>query len=81
MIATATNISGERIFLIHSKDCTGRRAYYFLHVPTLKLPLFKEAIGHSEINLEKYGDIITSGYGDAPQDVRAAMAKKYGWRP
>lgn len=81
MIYSQHILGAERIFLLQSKDCTGHRAYYFLHVDKTKLPLFEKAIGgESSIDLESYGDIITSGYGEVPTPVLQAIRRRYGWQ-
>jgi hypothetical protein len=81
MIAFKNNIPPERIFLVHSKDYTGHRTYYFLHIDPLRQPLFENAMrGTKNIDLEDFGDIIASGYGEASSEIRAAITRKYGWQ-
>lgn len=81
MIANDKHMSADRIFLMQAKDYTGNRAYYFVHVNPIKLPLLKEAISKSPtFDICEYGEIITSGYGEVPDEVKAAMQRKYGWQ-
>lgn len=72
---------GDRIVLIHANDYTGFRAYYFLLAHPLRLPQLQHAILSGQtFDLEFYGDIVASGYGDAPEPVRADIRKRYGWK-
>lgn len=74
-------ISADRIFLMHAEDHTGNRAYYFVHVNPLKLPLLKEAIAKTPIfDICDYGEVITSGYGEVPAEIKDAMNRRYGWQ-
>jgi len=82
MITLQERLAPEQIFLVHAPDYTGHIAYYFLYVDLLRVPLFKKATKEPKvIDLEDFGTIITSGYGEAPKDVRAAITRRYGWRP
>lgn len=72
----------DRIFLIHANDHSGHRAYYFLLVFPLKLAQFKKEIKNGNaFDLEQYGQIVASGYGEsAPEYVRETIREEYGWR-
>jgi hypothetical protein len=73
--------SGERLFLIHANDYSGHRAYYFLLANPLRLPQLKKAISTGiSFDLESYGEIVASGYGAVPAEVRTHMRKEYGWK-
>lgn len=75
-----TGSVGERIFLIHANDHTGHRAYYFVQVNPLRVPQFQKALkGSDAMDLESYGEIIASGYGNASEEVRSYIRKRFGW--
>ncbi len=80
----ADQIIASRGHLIHklkAKDTTGRWAYYFVLVPHHKERLFLKAIqGDGVINLEDYGQVIASCYGEAPTlELKAFLHDKYGF--
>jgi hypothetical protein len=72
---------GERIYLIRANDHSGHRAYYFLLAHALRVPQLHKALqSGASFDLESYGEIIASGYGDVPRDVRDRIRKEYGWK-
>jgi hypothetical protein len=71
--------SGDRIFELYARDHTGHFAYYFVLVPPQRLPQFKKAIVSSaSLDIEAYGEIVFSGYGDTPEEVRSEILSRYG---
>jgi hypothetical protein len=69
--------SGHLIHKLKAKDSTGRWAYYFLLVQPDKEPDFMTAIGGSGIiDLEDYGTVIASCYGESPNDETVAFLKE-----
>jgi hypothetical protein len=75
--------SGHLIHRISAKDSTGRWALYFILVPPLHEKAFLQAIKNKHdnmVDLDKYGTIIASCYGDAPnQEVKSLLKQKYGF--
>jgi hypothetical protein len=78
---TYSNVIGDRICLVQGNDYTGHRAYYFLQLNPLKIPQFKKASTSTHsFDLESYGEIIVSGYGEeVPENVLIKMRTQYGW--
>ncbi|GEM_PF-1081472 len=72
----------QNIYLVQGgKDKTGRPAWFFLKVEALKLRSFLQKIKTGAINLIEYGEVIESGYGDAPNEsVLQKMHDKYGFK-
>ncbi len=74
-------VAGDRVVLIHANDYTGHRAYYFLLANPLRFAqLQKILLSGKSFDLESYGDIIATGYGQIPEHVRADIRKRYGWK-
>ena len=74
----------RRRHLIHklkAKDSTGRWAYYFVLVETHREKAFMAAIaGDGMIDLEDYGRVIASNYGEEPSEAtRAHLKDTYGF--
>lgn len=72
----------KRSHLIHklkAKDTTGRWAYYFVYVPSYRERLFLKAIeGDGTIDLENYGKVIGSCYGEEPSEfLKNELREKY----
>lgn len=72
--------SGDPIYLVHARDYTGYRAYYFLQVQRLRVPLFERIIKQNIIiELEDYGTVLLSGYGEVAPEHLNLMRESYGW--
>lgn len=72
---------GERVVFIQSADYSGHRAYYFVLAHPLRFPQLQKAVkSGAAFDIEAYGDIIASGYGEVPEHVRADIRKRYGWK-
>lgn len=73
--------SGHLIHKLKAKDTTGRWAYYFVYVPAGKEQLFLRAIdGDGTVDLEDYGKVIASCYGEEPtQEIKDFLKEKYGF--
>lgn len=68
---------GVNVHKLKAKDSTGRWAYYFVHVPNSKQRAFLAAIdGEGMIDLEDYGTVIASNYGETPNDETKAFLKE-----
>jgi hypothetical protein len=74
------NAGGNRVFLLQAEDHSGERAYYFVMAFPLRLPQFQKVIEQGVFfDIEEYGDIIASGYGEVPEDIYEKIRKEYGW--
>lgn len=73
--------NGHLVHKLKAKDTTGRWAYYFVLIEPAKERTFLKAIGGDGIiDLEDYGRVIASCYGEAPtQEVRDFLKEKYGF--
>ena len=67
------------IHKIKAKDSTGRWAYYFVLVEQLKERQFLKAIsGEGMVDLESFGKVIASNYGEEPsEDVKRTLKERY----
>lgn len=72
--------SGHLIHKLKAKDSTGRWAYYFVYIPEEKERDFFTAIkGDGMIDLEDYGKVVASCYGEQPtHEVAAYLKERYG---
>ena len=70
---------GHLVHKLKAKDTTGRWAYYFVYVPASKEKAFLRAIeGDGTMDLEDYGKIIGSCYGDSPSEfLKQELREKY----
>jgi len=73
--------SGHLVHKLKAKDTTGRWAFYFVYVPALREQQFLDALhGDGTIDLETYGKVIASCYGEGPsEEVCAFLKEKYGF--
>lgn len=72
---------GHLIHKLKAKDTTGRWAYYFVLVMPKNERAFLNAIeGDGNLDLEDYGKIVASCYGEEPTaEVRDYLKEKYGF--
>lgn len=72
---------GHLIHKLKAKDTTGRWAYYFVLVPKAKESAFLSAIGgEGTIDLEDFGRVIASCYGQKPtQEIVDMLRERYGF--
>ena len=72
---------GHLIHKLKAKDSTGRWAYYFVLVEPPKEQSFLDALdSNASIDLEDYGKVIASNYGEEPsEDVKRMLKDKYGF--
>ncbi|GAA3977466.1 hypothetical protein [Mucilaginibacter dorajii] len=70
---------GDLIHKLKAKDTTGRWAYYFVLVPASREAAFLHSIeGDGTIDLEHYGKVVASCYGESPtQEVKDYLKEKY----
>lgn len=72
---------GHLVHKLKAKDTTGRWAYYFVLVTADREADFLNAIeGDGNVDLELYGKVIASCYGEEPdQNTKALLHEKYGF--
>lgn len=72
---------GHLVHKLKAKDSTGRWAYYFVLVEAPKEQAFLTALKSDEtIDLEDYGKVLASCYGEEPnQQVKDMLKEKYGF--
>jgi len=67
---------GHLVHKLKAKDSTGRWAYYFVLVEPVKERRFLDAIrGEGVVNLEDFGRVIASNYGEEPSEAVRKMLK------
>lgn len=72
---------GHLIHKLKAKDTTGRWAYYFVLVESPRETAFLKAIeGDGTIDLEDFGKVIASCYGEEPNaEIKKYLKDKYGF--
>jgi hypothetical protein len=72
---------GHLVHKLKAKDSTGRWAYYFVLVEAPREAAFMKAIeGDGMIDLEDFGKVIASCYGEEPNpEIKAMLKDKYGF--
>ena len=72
---------GHLLYTLKGTDAeSGRKAYWFLLVDPPKLGKFEKALETGTFNLEDYGKIIESGFGEEiPQWVKDKLKEEYGF--
>ncbi len=78
---SAVSKSGHLVHKIKAKDTTGKFAYYFVLVPPAQEVAFLSAIdGDGMIDLEDFGSVIASCYGESPNtEVKNYLKSRYGF--
>ena len=72
---------GHFVHKLKAKDSSGRWAYYFVHItPALEQEFLKALESDKSIDLEDYGKVIGSCYGEEPDNkLKAFLKEKYGF--
>ena len=72
---------GHLVHKLKARDSTGRWAYYFVLVEPAREQAFMKAIqGDGTIDLEDFGKVIASCYGEEPSDeVKEFLRTKYSF--
>jgi hypothetical protein len=72
---------GPEIHKLKAKDTTGRWAYYFVWVTPPNETMFMKAIeGDGTIDLEDFGLVVASCYGEEPnEEVRAFLKERFNF--
>jgi len=73
--------NGLNIHKLKAKDSTGRWAYYFVLVEPEREKEFLAALDSNQsIDLEDYGQVVASNYGETPSDdIRDFLKQKYNF--
>ena len=68
----------DLIYLVNGND-RGRAAWYYVVVDRLKVQMFLKAMNSDSINLDDYGVVIYSAYGDnPPESITQKVKEEYG---
>ena len=79
-LSFADRVINQREIFLFRGTTKGRSAWYYIRVPVLKQPLFKEACRVGNFNLNDYGTVLLSGYGEEPPESAVKeMKDKYGY--
>jgi hypothetical protein len=72
---------GHLVHKLKAKDSTGRWAYYFVLVEPAREQAFLAALKSDEtIDLEDFGKVIASCYGEEPNDqIKEELKERYGF--
>ena len=72
---------GHLVHKLKAKDSTGRWAYYFVLVEPAREQAFLAALKSDEtIDLEDFGKVIASCYGEEPNDqLKEELKERYGF--
>lgn len=73
---------GHLVHKLKARDSTGRWAYYFILVEEELEQAFIKSIelGHEIVDLENYGKVIASCYGEKPSEaIKKMLKEKYGF--
>lgn len=72
---------GHLVHKLKAKDSTGQWAYYFVLVEPTKEQAFLASLKTEEtIDLEDYGKVIASCYGEEPNDqLKKDLKDRYGF--
>ncbi len=72
---------GHLVHKLKAKDSTGRWAYYFVLVESAREQNFLNALKSEEtIDLEDFGKVIASCYGEEPNEqIKKMLKDKYGF--
>jgi hypothetical protein len=72
---------GHLIHKLKAKDTTGRWAYYFVLVePAREAAFLKSIDGDGTLDLEDFGKVVASCYGETPSDeIKTYLKEKFGF--
>jgi hypothetical protein len=77
---TLVNTRKDLCFKIVGRDSTGEIAWYFVLIDKDKKEKFLKHKAGDKYNIEDYGKIIESGYGEeVPADIQQTLGEKYGF--
>ncbi len=68
---------GDLVYLVRGTD-NGRKAWHYVLVDKLKLPIFLKKIETGSLDLADYGAVLASGWGeDPPESVKKSISEQY----
>lgn len=71
----------SRLYLLRYQPEAGTKIFYFLLVNPLKEKAFLKAMSGTEaFNINEYGKIVASGYGEPSEEVKQQMRDLYDAR-
>lgn len=72
---TSSGRGSNKVFLITGgTDEKGLTVWHYVRVPSIRQAGFNRAVMSGKVTFTDFGEVICSGYGDAPpHDVRARM--------
>ena len=75
-----TTRGGNKLFLITGgRDEKGLTVWHYVRVPSIRQAGFSRAIMSGHVDFKEFGEVVLSGYGDAPSDeIRARIEAEEG---
>lgn len=79
--STDEESNSGNLYLVRAKDDTGNRAYYFMLVEQNRINDLKKALtGKLPCNLDQYGEVVSSGYGETvPESLKIRMRVEHAF--
>lgn len=67
------------IFLVRGRDDTTLPCYFYIEVDKTKRPLFEKFKKGQQVNLEEFGKVLESGYGEPSEEIKERMKEEYNY--
>ena len=68
---------GNQVYLVRGK-VKNKQAWYYVFVDKLKVTIFLKMIDEGSLNLEDYGEVLYSGWGnDPPKKIVEKIKEEY----
>ncbi len=68
---------GDLVYIVRGED-RGRKAWHYVLVDKVKLPLFKQKLKEGDLDVSHYGEILYSGWGEnPPPEIVEAVKRQY----
>ena len=68
------------ILITGGKDASGCLTWFFVRVPNAKLRMFERTLKNGHINLDEFGEVLDSGFGEYPPAYVITEMKTLGYR-
>lgn len=76
-LTQAPHSKGGKLFLVRGNSGS-QKAWYYVLIARLKLPLYYKAVASGTLDLQSFGKIICSGFGEnPPEDLHRELEEKY----
>ena len=69
----------NNIFLVYGTDDRSLRCFFYIQVDKTKRPLFDKYQKGQQIDLDDFGVILESGYGEPSDDIKTKMKEDYNY--